>query len=239
LVQGRPQQEKPEDTQETKDNGTVAAELLRCADPIQYLRIEPRVAFSLNSQAKPWRFPDNKPFVATVKVTLIGRGTPTPCARVYRLPSNNKDLRNQWLLAASPARKNTNTPPEAQRHVSGSKKQNQNSTKDQLATKNESLQKLASSLLEAPSSLEQRTHLPLPCEEDLIGFITSGNYNLSEGKGTGIGSILVSKVSGDALSQSSEKINQKDMKKACRERRLCIVRTAGERVGRVGEWEFV
>ncbi|CRG86217.1 ribonuclease P [Talaromyces islandicus] len=240
LVQGKPQQEKAEDTQETKDVETVEAEPPHCADPIQYLRIEPRVVFSLNSQAKPWRFPDNKPFVTTVKITLIGRGTPTTCARVYRLPSNNEELRNQWLLVASSARKNiASTSPGAQSLVSSSKKQNQNPTKDPLATKNESLQKLASSLLETPSSLEQQTHLPLPCEEDLIGFVTSGNYNLSEGKGTGIGSILVSKVSGGALSQSSKKLNQKDTKKACRERRLCIVRSAGERVGRLGEWEFV
>jgi ribonuclease P/MRP protein subunit POP1 len=236
LVQGRPQQETTKDTQEIKENETTKAEPPPCTNPIQYLRIEPRVAFSLNSQAKAWRFPDGKPFVTTVNVTLIGRGTPSPCARVYRLPSNNEELRKQWLLAASSSRKNTaNNPLQAQLLVSDLK----NKQNDSLATKNESLQKLANSLLETPSSLEQQTHLPLPCEEDLIGFVTSGNYNLSQGKGTGIGSILVAKVSGAVLLQSNKKLNQKDTKKACRERRLCIVRSAGERVGRLGEWEFV
>lgn len=85
-------------------------------------------------------------------------------------------------------------------------------------------QQLAASLI-TPSADDdvRQNHLPVPTEEDLIGFVTTGNYNLAEGKGTGIGSVLLSKVGKGKASG----------------RNMCIIRSAGETVARVGFWELV
>jgi ribonuclease P/MRP protein subunit POP1 len=78
------------------------------------------------------------------------------------------------------------------------------------------------SLLEPPKVGETAYPSCSP-EEDLIGFITSGNYNVGEGQGTGIGSILLERVRGDVGDDS----------------RLCIVRNAGSGIGRLAKWELV
>lgn len=157
--------------------------------------------------------------LATVKLTLHSRGHPTPRARIYRLPSNNAELRQKWisLMSKSPQ---PETPGQAVPKVQ------QNVNADDV---NASRQRLAASLLSSAESSSHQEHLPLPLEEDLIGFITTGNFNLSEGKGTGIGSILVSKVRDTA----------KGSKRKSKDRNMCIVRNAGETVGRLAFWELV
>lgn len=71
-------------------------------------------------------------------------------------------------------------------------------------------------------------HHPLcPDEEDLIGFVTTGSFSLSEGKGTAIGSISAAK----ALETVREA--------GASEGRLCVVRNAGESVGWLARWELV
>jgi ribonuclease P/MRP protein subunit POP1 len=99
-----------------------------------------------------------------------------------------------------------------------------------ILSSSDARQQLAASLITPSIDIDptHEQHLPTPPEQDLIGFITTGNYNLSEGKGTGIGPILLAKV---ALSSRG--------KKKAREARVCIVRAAGERVGRLGFWEIV
>ncbi|KAL5051029.1 hypothetical protein BDW71DRAFT_172134 [Aspergillus fruticulosus] len=164
--------------------------------------------------------------LATVKLTLHSRGHPAPRARIYRLPSNNPDLRQKWLSLALPS---TLTSKNKSSEASG-----QNScTKSRTHSKEETeftRQRLAASLLsDSDSSSIHKEHLPVPPEEDLIGFITTGNFNLSEGKGTAIGSILMSKVRDTA----------KGTKGKGRERNMCIVRNAGESVGRLAFWELV
>ncbi|KAH7392774.1 ribonucleases P/MRP protein subunit POP1-domain-containing protein, partial [Pyrenochaeta sp. MPI-SDFR-AT-0127] len=37
------------------------------------------------------------PYLYTVKINMTQRGTPTDCARIYRLPANNPKLRSKWL----------------------------------------------------------------------------------------------------------------------------------------------
>ncbi|KAE8374788.1 ribonucleases P/MRP protein subunit POP1-domain-containing protein [Aspergillus bertholletiae] len=148
--------------------------------------------------------------LATVRVSLFNRGTPTPRARIYRLPTTNQELRQKWLSFASAkpvgfkstARGSSNTDSDPQ-------------------------QRLAESLLSAQVDTHGcQEHLPPPSEDDLIGFVTTGNFNLSKGKGTGVGSILISKVTPAALGKCK-----------ARERTMCIIRGAGERVGRLGCWE--
>lgn len=81
-------------------------------------------------------------------------------------------------------------------------------------------------------------HPPCPDARDLIGFVTSGGHNLAEGRGTAIGSVWAQKLlegwGQDDHASGSGKMwsGQKE-----RERRLCIVRNAGESIGRLGIWE--
>ncbi|RAL11007.1 ribonuclease P/MRP protein subunit POP1 [Aspergillus homomorphus CBS 101889] len=149
--------------------------------------------------------------LATVRISLVSRGTPTPRARIYRLPSNDPDLKRRWVSLAS--------------------KKPEQEKDSRIATAEDVQQRLAASLLTPSADKDARQeHLPLPSEADLIGFITTGNYNLAEGKGTGIGSIQVVKVR-KSTTPSKEKVQGK--------KNMCIVRSAGELVGRLGYWELV
>ncbi|KAL2820012.1 ribonucleases P/MRP protein subunit POP1-domain-containing protein [Aspergillus granulosus] len=159
---------------------------------------------------------------ATVRISLHSRGNPSPRARIYRLPTSNPALHQKWvsLASKSPAVGTSN-------NLSSTSLLNENGD-DAVSAR----QRLAASLITPDLYLGcHPEHLPSPPEEDLIGFVTTGNYNLSEGKGTGIGSILVSKARN--LSQG------KGRSKKSKERNMCIVRNAGESVGRLAFWELV
>ncbi|KAL3431111.1 ribonucleases P/MRP protein subunit POP1-domain-containing protein [Aspergillus tetrazonus] len=164
--------------------------------------------------------------LATVKLTLYSRGHPAPRARIYRLPSNDPDLRQKWLSLASAL---TSTSKSSSFETSGQSLRPKNKAKSEEDTESTRQRLAASILLDSDSASIQKEHLPVPVEEDLIGFITTGNFNLAEGKGTGIGSILVSKV----------RYTAKGTKGKNRERNMCIVRNAGESVGRLASWELV
>jgi len=93
--------------------------------------------------------------------------------------------------------------------------------------------RLAAELLGAPATSataseheDNADHPSVPGEEDLIGFVNSGEYCLSEGKGIGIGSLLLSKIVG--MYQEDNEL-----------RNICIVRNAGESTGRLARWELV
>jgi hypothetical protein len=83
-------------------------------------------------------------------------------------------------------------------------------------------------------------HPACPDAEDLIGFVTSGAYNLAEGRGTAIGSVWVQRVveGWRAETRNGEGNDKKTQKEMERRRRLCVVRNAGESVGRLGLWEL-
>ncbi|KAI9876884.1 MAG: hypothetical protein M1830_005388 [Pleopsidium flavum] len=164
--------------------------------------------------------------LTTIKITLLSRGTPTSCARIYRLPTKNPNLRAQWLSLATP--------------IKNPKHAKQNLPKFPTLPKDAPAhlrrQHLATSLL-APDPLPTRRKsgndiIPqagdedypvVPDEEDLIGFVTTGNFNLGEGKGTGMGCLVLGKV----------------LEGRGRERALCVVREAGVALGRLGRWEIV
>ncbi|KAK5115108.1 hypothetical protein LTR62_001805 [Meristemomyces frigidus] len=152
--------------------------------------------------------------LAAVRVRAISRGTPKPCGRIYRLPSftTNEKLRKQWLDLLPSNQKNSGRkhgPKHSLPKVVG---------KDVPA--HIAQQRLAASLLEPPRVGED-DYPACPGEEDLIGFITTGNFNLSEGQGTGIGSLLIARV----------------LESAGEEKRLCILRNAGESICRLARWE--
>lgn len=184
-----------------------------------------------------------RPHLATVRITLHGRGTPKPCARIYRLPTGNAELRKQWLSLLSP-KQSADTPARPPDRPTQTKEPSTIT----LVHDPQLVGKIATTLVSPSGSEDERaSHLPLPPEEDLIGFVTSGNYNLAEGRGTGVGSILLSKVLDDAIGDQQdtqgagrlERPSPNVARRRDRERRTCIVRSAGERVGRLGFWEFV
>ena len=73
----------------------------------------------------------------------------------------------------------------------------------------------------------------MPGEEDLIGFVTSGNFNLKEGRGTGIAALSFARVFSEFMCPTGKGGSKEAMK------RICVVRGVGEQVGRLARWEVV
>ncbi|CAD0056292.1 unnamed protein product [Aureobasidium pullulans] len=139
--------------------------------------------------------------ISTVRISLLGRGTPDPCARIYRLPTvhglEKNSLRDQWL-ALDPARVDSRA----------QKKKRQRSLplgilKSSCST--DAQQQLAADLLNPPRSDEHDCCPPLP------------------GGGVAIGSVFVQKLTNHTDGTSH----------------MCIVRNAGETIGRLGKLDFV
>ncbi|KAK6442090.1 Ribonucleases P/MRP protein subunit pop1 [Oleoguttula sp. CCFEE 5521] len=151
----------------------------------------------------------------TVRVNLLTRGLPSVCARIYRLPLSPTH-RAAWLALHS-----RHKPPKSAARALPNK--------TTLATLpiHEQRRILAASLLE-PARAGEEKYPACPAEDDLIGFVTSGNYDLGGGKGVGIGSLLVMKVlgRGEGMAEGGEG-------------RYCVIRNSGESVGRLGMWEVV
>ena len=150
----------------------------------------------------------------TVRLTLLTRGVPQTCARIYGLPSasTNPELRNAWLALL----------PSKHKHR-GPKNSLPKLPKD--APPHIVQQRLAQSLLEPPRAGED-VYPACPGVEDLVGFVTTGNFNLAEGKGTGIGNLLVGKVLWGARAGGEGG-------------RLCVVRNSGVDVARLARWDIV
>lgn len=183
--------------------------------------------------------------IITTRITLCGSGVAKSRARVYRIPSapiptpisSNAevpstmppaaatstlphDLRQKWLALATKSAPLT--------------KQNKRiPTKDMdLETRK---QLLAQELVAPPKENNGKPsgtldaeghHLLVPNGDDLIGFVTSGSFSLSEGHGMAIASLAVEKVLPGVRQNSKEG-------------HFCIVRNAGESVGWLARWELV
>ena len=167
--------------------------------------------------------------LVTARVTLIMKGVPTTCARIYRLPTSDEDLRRSWLsqlpyqssMKASKARKvhiarpAKDAPPHARR------------------------QYLATTLLNSATASNAGGHgYPVvPDEQDLIGFVTTGNFNLAEGKGIAIGNVLLDRLVDRA--QSGAPASKTTSSSKTIQTQLCIVRNAGQSIGRLARMELV
>ncbi|KAI5798157.1 ribonuclease P complex subunit Pop1 [Pyronema domesticum] len=128
--------------------------------------------------------------IFTIKITLLHRGAPKDCARVYRLPSNPDD---PWRKLAAAIQKSK-----------GGKK----------------YQKTEAGVVEA--GMEGYPECP---EEDcLVGYVTTGNYSLTQGHAVALGGV----VWGRWWSGQQDKGE-----------RLVVVRNVGDTVGRLGRWEGV
>ncbi|KAG9248072.1 ribonucleases P/MRP protein subunit POP1-domain-containing protein [Calycina marina] len=168
--------------------------------------------------------------LATISLTPVTRGVAYPCARIYRLPAelssppsseNSPTTRKEWL-ALLPAYLGQKAPPNPKK-----------STISRIpldAPLPQRVRLLAQSLIQPPPSENDECYPLVPDEEDLIGFVTTGEFNLAEGKGRAIGSVILAKVL-EAV--------RRDGKCGGNFGRLCIVRNAGERVGRLATWTSV
>ena len=206
-----------------KDPGAPPEQLGVASDQVPPLNIHyiPRAHIEMLQE-----FPPSTALV-TVAISLIHRGVPTSCARIYRLPSTNAVLYAQWLALASSV-------PKKSKRYSPIVTQQKPLPNVPLY---ENRAALAASLLQPSSTVvEQRlgnrvletgdlAYPVIPDENDLIGFVTTGNFNLGEGRGTGIGCIVLARV----CQQGKAIVN----------RGLCIVREAGMGIGRVARWELV
>ncbi|KAI9809276.1 MAG: hypothetical protein M1825_002567 [Sarcosagium campestre] len=166
-----------------------------------------------------------KPSIArslvTVKISTLGRGHPKPCARIYRLPRANIELRQRWL-GLIPTRRGPPVHPKKAIPLSGP-------TKD-VTTPGEHQRDLAAltakgvSTREGPPQAGDVDYPIVPGEEDLIGFLTTADFSLGEGRGMGLGCILLSQVLDEELVDNAH---------------VCIVRESGMRLGRLASWEMV
>lgn len=179
--------------------------------------------------------------VATIRLTLVSRGVATPCARIYRLPAPAQDnhdtasttmsvgTREQWLSLLPSDSANPKAP------KPNSKRARLQSRIPLNTPLPQRIRLVAQSLLEAPSTSlseegEEDGHPLVPGEKDLIGFVTTGEFNLAEGKGIAVGSIMVA---------ATVECLRQDELHAAKNGRLCIVRNAGEKIGRLARWEPV
>lgn len=200
------------------------------------------------------------PTVSTVRITMLGRGVPSPCARIYRLPTRDRtavqstqaevpatippsmpgalpsDLRDQWLSLVPQPSQQKGTP----RHrTSRRPPQPKAMPKDaDLQTRKRLMaQSFLTTELPYPRPKGNETDMggyPLvPGEEDLMGFVTTGEVNLSLGRGFAIGHIAAKK----ALEAADPRNLTRPKSKI--EARLCIVRNVGESVGWLAQWELL
>jgi ribonuclease P/MRP protein subunit POP1 len=178
--------------------------------------------------------------VASIRITFTSCGIASPCARIYRLPSppstqevatpSGIATRQEWLslLPAVPGKARLSS-------KAKSKITSQHSRIPLNTPLPQRVRLLAESLLRTPlpyppDKAAADGHPIVPDEDDLIGFVTTGEFNLAEGKGVAIGTVLVTKVIEEL---------QRDRKLGIKDGRLCIVRSAGEKIGRLAHWEPV
>ena len=174
----------------------------------------------------------------TIKLSFLSRGVTARCSRIYRLPTDDTFLRQKWLsllpdpkFSSSNESKNRRAPPPLPK----------NATQDAVQ------QRLARILFEPmPINPGSKEYPSVPDEKDLMGFVTSGSFNLGEGHGTGIGSLLLSRIL-EVQEAYSEVWNDQEPQRhrgTRKERdmgkddRLCIVREAGLGFGRLAVWEI-
>ncbi|TGO66806.1 hypothetical protein BELL_0931g00020 [Botrytis elliptica] len=177
--------------------------------------------------------------LTTIRLTLLTRGVATPSARIYRLPAESilsensinststtpPTLRQEWLsLVPAPLHKKPPPNPKA--------KDLKNIGKIPFNTPlPQRVQLLAKSLLQNPplqypkEKNDSENHPMVPGEEDLVGFVTTGEYNLAEGKGVAFGTVFAREMVKETRSRG--------LREGC----LCVVRNAGETVGRLARWE--
>jgi ribonuclease P/MRP protein subunit POP1 len=179
--------------------------------------------------------------VASIRIKLVTRGVASPCARIYRLPQrlDTDEISEPSILSTIPPTTRDEwlslLPQSSGTKPLPNPKKFKDLGRIPLNTPlPQRVRLLAQSLLQNPPlpfpADKDDGHPLVPNEEDLIGFVTTGGFNLAEGKGVAMGTVLIAKVLEGF---------KRDGKKGDKEGRLCIIRNAGEKVGRLGKWEVV
>ncbi|KAI6089313.1 ribonucleases P/MRP protein subunit POP1-domain-containing protein [Hypoxylon rubiginosum] len=185
--------------------------------------------------------------LVTASIRILGRGVVTTCARVYRLPDPKPvAVSSQAEVPATmpPPRKGKGTLPHNLRDQWLARKPSgKNTYKKTVAAKPtldlETRQQLLAQRLigppgqfppPPPNSGSINGHPLCPDEEDLIGFVTTGSFNLRSGTGDAIGSLSATK----ALEELRRYKNKNDPNA-----RLCVIRNAGQNVGWLARWELI
>lgn len=189
-----------------------------------------------------------------VKISFPGRGVVKACARIYRLPQHNTEslatvastqpevpatqpppktnrlpanLREQWLAKLpGSATYNRNPPSNTSHRPLRFPPDADHDTQKLLFAKS-----LMTNKLPFPPEKPLNgngDHPPVPNEEDLIGYVTKGEFNLADGKGFAIGSVSAEKAL-EALRMSGGDGGG----------HVCVVRDAGESIGWVARWEII
>lgn len=243
-------QDKPTETAEGKPAAKRKSPKAQTPHPLTLVHHLSKHSFntlaSATSNGAPPRYS-----IVTVKVTILGRGVAEPCARIYRLPARRATplppATQPEVPATQPPLQRKELPFNlcdqwlAQIHGSLTKKQTSSEKKGNQprrfpAGADFDTQKLliAQTLLtnNAPFPPENvpggsGDHPLVPGEEDLIGYVTKGEFCLAQGQAVAIGSISVERAL-EALRADGEK-----------EGRICVVRNAGEEVGWVARWDLV
>ena len=203
--------------------------------------------------------PFPSPSITTVALTMVSRGEPKPCARIYRLPSEPRipstegvvpatdpssidqsgilppGLRGQWIDMAREVYDSKKGQSKRRGNVKGNQGlQRMPKDVDLALRKGLTAENVLSTALPYPPPKGNKSDMggkPLvPDEEDLIGFVTSGHFNLAMGRGSGIGHVSCAKAA-EAVWMARKAPGEEGLD------RLCIVRNAGESVGWLARWE--
>ncbi|KAL9602017.1 MAG: hypothetical protein Q9219_002125 [cf. Caloplaca sp. 3 TL-2023] len=206
--------------------------------------------------------------LATIHLNILSRGHPITCARIYRIPTTSPHSRAQWLVLAdsilNPSKKGgkpQNTFVSTSHHSNKvlaalGKNESHPSRTEQTAL---SLLRQSPSHLQDTNSMVQPGHPSYPSvpdKEDLIGFVTTGNFDLGQGKASAIGCVAMEKIprlqqsvpaTSDLGVSGEEEEDQgwrevRDLEKKLGRKvveRLCIVRDAGVAVGRLAKWKLI
>ena len=232
-----------QETQQACEGKALSAD-----NPIRHLDHK---AFSFILSSSDAELPSSST-VASIRLVLTSRGVATPCARIYRLPPpsstmdtihanpisptadktgkkpSSPSIREQWLPLIPSATK-SKVPPGPK-----SKTAKQYTRIPFNAPMPQRIRLLAQSLLETPplpypANKNDDGHPLVPGEDDLIGYVTTGEFNLAEGKGVAIGTVFV-----DKAVEGLRRENTREVKG-----RWCVVRNAGEKIGRLARWDPV
>ncbi|KAI1662467.1 ribonucleases P/MRP protein subunit POP1-domain-containing protein [Daldinia decipiens] len=184
--------------------------------------------------------------LVTANIKMLARGVATTCARIYRLPNVKPTAVSPQAEVPATDPPHTKAegrlPPNIRNQWLAQKPSGNNRPKKVVTRANLDLetrqQLLAQQLIGPPATFpppapnfESINGHPLcPNEEDLIGFVTTGSFNLRDGIGDAIGSLSSTK----ALEELQRYKDQKDTTA-----RLCIVRNAGQNVGWLAKWELI
>lgn len=218
-------------------------------DPLQLVQRLSKPNFnSLLMSKSEIKIPPNS--LITVKISSCGRGVVEPCARVYSLPTPKTDANTQPEVPATFRSSQTQTLPsdlrdqwlakltDSKQPLSSSAQDNTLKSKSRDSSDyNTQKLRLAKFLLtektpfpppETPKGRGSNSDHPLvPGEENLIGYVTKGEFSLAEGRGVAIASISVERVL-EALQVGKGGEGQ-----------VCIVRNSGESIGWIARWTVI